>query len=132
MKSSEGAPLGIGAAAARFGLPAHVLRHWESVGLLDPARDAAGRRRYGVRDLERVATVVRAKRAGLALDTIRLLVSASEPDRRRAVLGAEAERLRAVIDAARASLELVECALSCGHEDITRCPHYRAVIAAGG
>jgi DNA-binding transcriptional MerR regulator len=43
--------MSIGALAARFGLATHVLRHWESMGLLHPVRDAGGRRRYGADDL---------------------------------------------------------------------------------
>ncbi|MZG18734.1 MerR family DNA-binding transcriptional regulator, partial [Streptomyces sp. SID5914] len=41
MKSSDDGGLdglGIGALAARFGLAAHVLRHWEAMGLLHPGR----------------------------------------------------------------------------------------------
>ncbi|MEU7915795.1 MerR family transcriptional regulator [Microbispora bryophytorum] len=57
MKSS--ATIGIGEAAARFGLATHVLRHWESVGLLTPARVAGDRRRYGPGDLFRVAVLER-------------------------------------------------------------------------
>ncbi|WP_415504468.1 helix-turn-helix domain-containing protein [Actinomyces slackii] len=41
----------IGAAAAELGVSVHVLRHWEDVGVLVPARDALGRRRYGDADL---------------------------------------------------------------------------------
>src|SRR4051794_12544791 len=63
----------IGALAARFGLATHVLRHWESTGLLHPVRDAGGRRRYGADDLTRVATILIFKEAGLGLDTIRSL-----------------------------------------------------------
>ncbi|MFE3901683.1 MerR family transcriptional regulator [Streptomyces sp. NPDC059153] len=132
MKSSEaGALLGIGDAAARFGLPTHVLRHWEAVGLVTPARDGAGRRRYGTGDLTRVAVAVRAKQAGLGLDTIRVLVAAADPAERRAVLVGEAVRLRTRIAAAQASLDLVECALGCGQDDFTRCPHYRTHMALG-
>lgn len=68
-------PLSIGAIAQRFGLATHVLRHWESMGILTPARDAAGRRRYGSTDLTRVAVILRAKEAGLSLDTIRQMVA---------------------------------------------------------
>ena len=38
MKSS---PMTIGQVADHFRLPTHVLRHWESVGLLTPARVTA-------------------------------------------------------------------------------------------
>ncbi|WP_301184415.1 MerR family DNA-binding transcriptional regulator [Streptomyces sp. 6-11-2] len=39
--------MSIGAVAERFGLPTHVLRHWEAMGLLAPA--AAARPRTGRR-----------------------------------------------------------------------------------
>jgi len=127
MKSSDPsdrrASLSIGALAERFGLAPHVLRHWESRGLLTPARDPAGRRRYGAADLTRVTVILRGKQAGLPLDAIRALVA--EPAARRDVLGAQAERLRAEIAAAQDALALVECALGCDHPDVTRCAHVR-------
>ncbi|MEU3072211.1 MerR family transcriptional regulator [Streptomyces laurentii] len=106
MKSSERhqGPLSVGAAAARFGLAPHVLRHWEAVGLLAPARDPAGRRRYGAADLVRIAVVLRAKEAGLPLDTIRLLTATADPARRREAIRDEAAALRARIVAARGTL----------------------------
>ncbi|MFJ9862602.1 MerR family transcriptional regulator [Streptomyces sp. NPDC101165] len=121
--------MSIGALARRFGLATHVLRHWEAMGLLTPARDAAGRRRYGSADLTRVAVILRAKEAGLSLDTIRTLTGAADPAERRDILRAEAEALRSRIAAAQASLELVECALGCGQEDFTRCAHFRQMVA---
>ncbi|MES4904193.1 MULTISPECIES: MerR family transcriptional regulator [unclassified Streptomyces] len=137
MKSSEhGTPAGgerepmsIGAIAQRFGLATHVLRHWESVGLLTPARDAAGRRRYGITDLTRVALILRAKEAGLSLDTIRALAATVDPTKRRNILGEEADALRSRIAAAQASLDLIECALGCDHEDFTQCAHFQQMVA---
>ncbi|MFB7606799.1 MerR family transcriptional regulator [Streptomyces gardneri] len=128
----ERAPIGIGALAERFGLATHVLRHWEAMGLLAPARDAVGHRRYGAADITRVAVVLRAKEAGLSLETIRTLVATSDTAKRRDTLREEAEALRARIAAAQASLALVECALGCDHEDITGCAHFERVTAAHG
>src|SRR3712207_3632197 len=71
----------IGEVAARFGLETHVLRHWEDVRLLAPARDGAGRRRYGRDDVVRVATVVRSKAAGMSLEQIQVLLDAGAPER---------------------------------------------------
>ncbi|MDI2131038.1 MerR family transcriptional regulator [Yinghuangia seranimata] len=121
---------GIGALAARFGLAAHVLRHWESVGLLTPDRDPAGRRRYGPAEERRVAVILRAKKAGLGLEAIRLLVDAEGSTDRRAVLEAEADALRARIAAATAALEIVECALGCERDDVAACPHFNRLVAA--
>ncbi|MEV0093850.1 MerR family transcriptional regulator [Streptomyces sp. NPDC050738] len=127
--SATGGQLTIGELAAHFGLAPHVLRHWEAMGLLDPVRNTAGHRRYHPADVTRVAVILRAKEAGLGLETIRALVSAGGLGTRRGILRREAGILRARIAAAQASLERIECALGCGHEDITRCPHYRRLSA---
>ncbi|QES03959.1 MerR family transcriptional regulator [Streptomyces venezuelae] len=118
----------IGALAERFGLATHVLRHWETMGLLTPARDAAGRRRYRITDLTRVAAILRAKDAGLSLDTIRSLTTTADAVQRRNILRAEAEALRSRIAAAQASLDLIECALGCDHEDVTQCAHFQQAV----
>lgn len=124
------ATMSIGAVAEHFGLATHVLRHWETVGLLHPGRDAGGRRRYGADDLTRVALILQAKDAGLALDTIRTLAAATaDPATRRGILRREATTLRAAIAAAQASLELLEGALGCEHDDLTQCPNYRRMVA---
>ncbi|MER5911887.1 MerR family transcriptional regulator [Streptomyces sp. NPDC001982] len=137
MKSSEqSAPTGgdvaamsIGAVAERFGLATHILRHWEGMGLLAPDRDRAGRRRYTVDHLTRVAVILRAKEAGLSLDTIRSLAATADPAERRDILQEEAAALRSRIAAAQYSLELIECALGCDHEDFTQCAHFRQMVA---
>ncbi|MFI9743175.1 MerR family transcriptional regulator [Streptomyces sp. NPDC052494] len=121
--------MSIGALADRFGLATHVLRHWETMGLLSPARDPAGRRRYRPDDLTRVAVILRAKEAGLSLDAIRSLVGNADAVQRRALLSEEAEALRSRIAAAQASLTLIECALGCGREDFTQCPHFQREVA---
>ncbi|MFF9915323.1 MerR family transcriptional regulator [Streptomyces sp. NPDC013457] len=136
MKSSEQkAPgdgerdsMGIGALAKRLGLATHVLRHWESMGLLAPARDSAGRRRYRIADLTRVAVIQRAKDAGLSLDTIRSLTATADAVKRRNILRAEAKALRSRIAAAQASLDLIECALGCDHEDFNQCAQFQQVV----
>jgi DNA-binding transcriptional MerR regulator len=77
MKSSRGRPWTIGELAERFDLPTHVLRHWEDMGLLAPARDSAGRRRYVEADLYRVAVILSSKAAGMSLEQVRNLVDGS-------------------------------------------------------
>jgi DNA-binding transcriptional MerR regulator len=129
MKSSDAGTIGIGALAARFGLATHVLRHWESVGLLHPERDAGGRRRYGPDDVTRVAVILLYKEAGLGLETIRSLSATAGLADRREILRREATVLRARIAAARASLEFIEGGLNCEYEDGSRCPNYRRLVA---
>ncbi len=121
--------LPIGAVAARFGLATHVLRHWESVGLLAPARAVAGRRRYGPDHLYRIAMILRAKEAGFALDDIREMFAGDGPAERTAVLRRHRAALADRIARAQASLDLIDCALECQHDDLATCPHFRAMIA---
>lgn len=131
MKSSElddADAMSIGALAARFGLAPHVLRHWESVGLLHPRRDAAGRRRYDAGDLTRVAVILLCKEAGLGLDTIRTLSATVDRSTRHEILHREAKDLRSKIAAAQAALEFIEGGLHCAHEDVTRCPNYERLV----
>ena len=118
----------IGQVADHFSLPAHVLRHWESVGLLSPAR-VAGRRRYTRDDLFRVASIVTAKRAGLPLPDIRAFLAARDPAARKDVLRRNHRALQARMAALRSALDLLEAGLNCPHEDIVTCPNYRADLA---
>lgn len=60
----------IGRFAAEFGLNPRTLRYYESLGLLQPARTAAGYRVYGPSDRRRLRFVLRAKRVGLSLRDI--------------------------------------------------------------
>ncbi|MFF0474956.1 MerR family transcriptional regulator [Streptomyces sp. NPDC004284] len=122
--------MSIGELAGRFGLATHVLRHWESAGLLEPARAPHGRRRYDDTHLTRVAVVLRAKRAGLALDDIRELLRAGDPEARRRRLAAHREELRRRVAEAQACLDLVERALGCAHDDLADCPRFREAVAA--
>ncbi|MBC7307897.1 MAG: MerR family transcriptional regulator, partial [Dietzia sp.] len=73
--------LSIGATADRFGIATHVLRYWEDEGLIAPARDASGYRRYGPDDLVRIAVILRNQLAGMTLDQIGALLDADRPGR---------------------------------------------------
>jgi MerR family transcriptional regulator, copper efflux regulator len=117
----------IGDAAARFGLDAHVLRHWEDVGLLHPERDAGGRRRFHDDDLVRIAVILRNKAAGMSLDQIAVLLDRDAPDRHRVLEEhlAELDRREREIAEARA---MTEHALRCRAHDITACPRFRSHV----
>lgn len=130
MKSSSDQQLmSIGEIAQRFGLATHVLRHWESVGLLSPFRAVADRRRYGHDHLYRVAVILRAKEAGFGLDDIRAMISVGDPAARRVILQRHRADLARRIAQAQASLDLIDCALGCDHDDFTQCPHFQAMVA---
>jgi len=119
----------IGEVAGTFGLATHVLRHWESVGLLTPPRAVAGRRRYGPDHLYRIAVILRAKEAGFGLDDIRDMLTAASPARRTEILRRHRAELAERIARAQASLELIDCALTCDHDDFISCPHFQAMVA---
>jgi DNA-binding transcriptional MerR regulator len=128
MKSSPRARTwSVGEAAARFGLGTHVLRHWEDVGLLRPARDAGGRRRYSEDDLVRIAVILNSKAAGMGLDQIGSLVSGGQAKRRK-LLAAHVAELDERLAATRAARDMAVHALECERSDVTTCPRFRAML----
>ncbi|MET7330765.1 MerR family transcriptional regulator [Nonomuraea sp. NPDC005650] len=127
MKSSE--EMAIGELAERFGLETHVLRHWESMGLLAPARHAGGRRAYGQADLERVALILMGKEAGFTLGELRVLLSTSSPMDHRDLLDHHVQELERRISRARAAKDLIEHALACP-QSFAECEHARRQVAA--
>jgi DNA-binding transcriptional MerR regulator len=127
MKSS--ATMSIGEVAGHFGLATHVLRHWETMGLLSPLRETAGRRRYGRSDLYRIAGILLAKEAGLALTDIHDILTTADLEKRRKITRRHRDELVRRIAEMRAALTLLEGGLTCAYEDITECPNYQSLVA---
>jgi len=127
MKSSARSQWSVGEVAARFDLPTNVLRHWETVGLLDPARDAADRRRYGQDDIVRIAVIRRSKAAGMTLDQIAVLLDESSAGRHE-VLQQHLDDLDRRMEEMRRSREMTEHAMGCRSHDIATCPRFRASV----
>lgn len=129
MKSSERkVRWKVGDLAARFGLATHVLRHWESMGLMAPERDAAGRRVYGERDAWRVAAIVSSKAAGMSLEQIAALLDSGTAGRRE-MLTAHLEDLERRMAEMERSRHMTQHALECRAHDITNCPNFRANVS---
>ena len=122
MKSSE--TWSVGETARRFGLETHVLRYWEDENLLRPARDGAGRRRYGRDDVVRVGVIVRSKAAGMSLEQVRVMLDAGAYDRHQVLEAHIADLDRRMADMA-ASRAMTEHALQCRAHDIATCPGFR-------
>ena len=80
----------IGVVAALSGKRPSSIRYYEQIGLLPPAARAGGRRVYGPHAVRTLAVIETGQRAGLTLDEIRTLLSAT-PDDQAAI-----ERLRDV------------------------------------
>lgn len=127
MKSHAEHPWSVGDVAARVDLPTNVLRHWESVGLLTPARDDAGRRRYGEDDVVRIAVIQRSKAAGMTLDQIAVLLDDSSWGRHQ-VLQSHIDDIDRRMEEMRRSREMTEHALRCRSHDIATCPRFRAGV----
>lgn len=99
------------------------------MGLLAPHRSSAGHRVYGPVDRYKVAAILQAKEAGMGLDDIRAILTASSPAERNAVLQRQRDELAQRIAEAQAALTLIETALDCEHGDLATCPRFQAVLA---
>jgi MerR family redox-sensitive transcriptional activator SoxR len=124
----DGAPaLTIGAVAELTGKSASAIRYYEQIGLLpEPAR-AAGRRRYGQATVRTLAVIETAQRAGLALDEIKVLLSASPGDpaaaeRLREVASRKLPEITALIERTELVRGWLECAARCECPDLGQCP----------
>ncbi len=111
----------IGDAAAAVGVAAHVLRHWESVGLLDPPRSASGHRTYDRQSLDQARLVRTLRRVGLSLDRIREL-GLAERDARLAIVSAERAALRRSIELLESTDRFLAHVAGCRHPIISDCP----------
>ncbi|GAA3761241.1 MerR family transcriptional regulator [Plantactinospora mayteni] len=130
--SSQTREFTIGELAARFGLATHVLRHWESVGLLRPDRRVNGRRRYTSAEFTRVAIIMQGRAVGFGLDELRLMLGADNGAARRAVLQRHRDELDRRIATATAARDLLDHALDCPAEDFLRCPNFQRLVQGPG
>lgn len=111
----------IGDAAAALRVPAHVLRHWEDVGVLVPHRTRAGHREYDDELVLRGRLVRISQRAGLSLAEIRRLVAGDTPSRVELIRG-KREEIAARIGALRRADRFLEHVLRCVHPAVSDCP----------
>ncbi|WEV68691.1 TipAS antibiotic-recognition domain-containing protein [Bifidobacterium sp. ESL0775] len=71
--------LTIGEMSTMFHVSVRMLRHWEDLGLLTPARDASGYRVYGPGDLNRLRRLLIYKELGVPATRIGRLLDAPAP-----------------------------------------------------
>ncbi|KAA1418282.1 MerR family transcriptional regulator [Mumia zhuanghuii] len=118
----------VGDAADVLGIAAHVLRHWEDVGLLRPPRLPSGHRVYDDQTIAEARMIQICQRAGLSLAEIRDLAAADRTER----LGMIAAK-RASIAAQVADLELADLFLShvvtCTHPVVSECDECSGLLA---
>ena len=124
--------IGIGEAAAKFGLAVSTLRYWEGRGLVTPARLRGTWRRYGADELHRIGLIQMWRDTGmLSLDEIAAVLAGTVPDRgwRTAVIGrlAVLSEQQCRLAAARDHLEHL---LTCPEDHpAQRCPHLRRMTS---
>jgi len=93
----------IGDLAKQAGVSARSLRHYESVGLLDPSRGAQGYREYSESDVGRVAAIRSLMDSGIALSVIVDLMGCVD--------GSQVKPCPKVLDAYRQHLARVDAAI---------------------
>lgn len=107
----------IAEAAARIGVPAHRLRHYESTGLLVPERTPAGYRVYSGDDVDRGGQIKALLEAGFTTADVALMLPCVGPDPDDDLKGCAVTRGKLVarldqIRHRRAQLQRTEIALS--------------------
>jgi ubiquinone/menaquinone biosynthesis C-methylase UbiE len=85
----------VGELAQATGLSHRVLRHWEELGLVAPARTAAGHRRYGPSEITRLYQALALRQAGLRLGQVKTLLDARDPESAATTLRAHLAELDA-------------------------------------
>jgi len=116
----------IGAVAALAGKRPSSIRYYEQIGLLPPAARVSGRRVYGADTVRTLAVIETGQRAGLTLDEIRTLLSASPGDqaaieRLREVADRKLPEVTALIERSEVVRGWLECAARCECPSLDEC-----------
>jgi Cu(I)-responsive transcriptional regulator len=131
------APLKIGEAARRSGVPAKTIRFYESIGLIAPAERLDNRYRlYDESDLRVLRFIGRARALGFPLKEVAQLLALYR-DRRRAshevkrlALGHIADLERKIAELTKLREALGELAARCHGDDRPDCPILEALDSA--
>ncbi|MBA3301378.1 MAG: MerR family transcriptional regulator [Thermoleophilaceae bacterium] len=120
------ATLTIGQVADRTDLNVSAIRYYEARGLLPKAERVGGRRRFPEDTLERLGVIDVAKRAGFALEDVRILLDASdrgEPahEQLRALAERKLPDVEALLRRAEAMRDWLTAATDCDCETLDAC-----------
>lgn len=129
--------MNIGEAAARSGVSAKMIRHYEARGLLPAAgRAANGYRNYGEEDVAALAFMRRARGLGFSLDEARQLFGLwRDPARASREVKSLAERHVADLEQRIAEMQAMQSTLrdlaaACRGDDRADCPILAGLAAA--
>ena len=119
--------LSIGAVAELTGKRPSSIRYYEQIGLLPPPVRVGGRRMYGPAAVRTLAMIETGQRAGLALDEIKALLSASPGNKASVTLLRELAdkklpQITALIERSELVRDWLECAAQCECPDLDECP----------
>jgi len=117
----------IGAVAALSGKRPSSIRYYEQIGLLPPAARTSGRRVYGPDTVRTLAVIETGQRAGLTLDEIRTLLSATPDDeaatdRLREVAIRKLPQVKELIERTELVRDWLEAAARCECPSLDECP----------
>jgi MerR family transcriptional regulator, redox-sensitive transcriptional activator SoxR len=119
--------LTIGAVAKVAGKRPSSIRYYEEIGLLPQPVRVSGRRMYDPGTVRTLAVIETGQRAGLTLDEIRALLSASPDDRAatvrlREVADRKLPEIAALIERSQLVRSWLECAARCECPNLDECP----------
>ena len=112
----------IGEAAELLGVPTHVLRHWNDLGVVAPERATSGHRIYTEEDLQRLRIVLACRGVGMSLPEIRLVLRGRGVPERSEALRRHVVRLREQQSELRRAETFLVHVIDCQHALITTCP----------
>jgi MerR family redox-sensitive transcriptional activator SoxR len=119
--------MSIGAVAAQAGRRPSSIRYYEQIGLLPRPDRVSGRRVYGPDTVHTLAVIETGQRAGLTLDEIRTLLSATDGDqatieRLRGVALRKLPEVRELIERTEIVRDWLEAAARCECPTLDECP----------
>ena len=117
----------IGAVAALSGKRPSSIRYYEQIGLLPPAARASGRRVYGPDTVRTLAVIETGQRAGLTLEEIRALLSATPDDqaaieRLRQLAVRKLPQVKELLERTEIVRDWLEAATRCECPSLDECP----------
>jgi len=117
-----------GELARHSGCNAETIRYYEQIGLLKPARSAAGHRIYSATDRARLGFILRARELGFSIAEIRALCALEQDspmacERVERIAREHLEEIRRKIaDLERLERTLAQTVERCGRGDAPICP----------
>jgi MerR family redox-sensitive transcriptional activator SoxR len=111
----------IGELARRAGIQPSAVRYYESIGLLEPALRAGGRRVFDEDALERLAVIGFAKQLGFTLTEVRELFGGFRVSRWKPLAVRKLSELDAMTSRIQIMRSLLQKAVRCGCVDVQAC-----------